>query len=62
MPWFDWLLAVGIAVAVLYVPWIFDDLAFRFGNPSGLDVAMGTLLMLALLEATWRCMWGQRCR
>ena len=56
MPWFDWLLAVGIAVAVLYVPWIFDDLASRVGNPSGLDVAMGTLLMLALREATRRCM------
>ena len=56
VPWFDWLLAIGIAVAVLYVPWTFDDLAFRVGNPSGLDVAMGTVLMLALLEATRRCM------
>ena len=56
VPWFDWLLAVGVAVAVLYVPWIFDDLAFRVGNPGTLDVVMGSVLMLALLEATRRCM------
>ncbi len=56
LPWYDWLLAGGVAVAVLYVPWTFDDLAFRVGNPNPLDVAMGTLLMLALLEATRRCM------
>jgi hypothetical protein len=24
----------GIARAVLYIPWIFDDLAFRVGNPD----------------------------
>ena len=52
----DWLLAAGIALSVLYIPWIFDDLAFRVGNPGTLDVAMGTLLILALLEATRRAM------
>ena len=31
VPWFDWLLALGIGAAVLYIPWIFDDLAFRVG-------------------------------
>jgi TRAP-type uncharacterized transport system fused permease subunit len=54
--WFDWLLAIGIAVAVLYIPWIFDDLAFRVGNPGPVDVAMGTVLIVALLEATRRSM------
>jgi TRAP transporter 4TM/12TM fusion protein len=56
LPWFDWLLAVLAAIAVLYIPWIFDDLMFRVGNPLPLDVVMGTVLLVALLEATRRCM------
>jgi TRAP transporter 4TM/12TM fusion protein len=56
VPWFDWLLALAIAVSVLYIPWIFDDLAFRVGNPGTLDVAMGSILLVALLEATRRSM------
>ena len=56
VPWFDWLLALGIAAAVLYIPWIFEDLAFRIGNPGTLDVVMGTVLIIALLEATRRSM------
>jgi TRAP transporter 4TM/12TM fusion protein len=56
VPWFDWLLAAAVAVSVLYIPYIFEDLTFRVGNPSSLDVAMGTVLMLSLLEATRRCM------
>jgi TRAP transporter 4TM/12TM fusion protein len=56
VPWFDWLLAIGIAASVLYIPWIFDDLAFRVGNPGPLDVAMGSILIVALLEATRRSM------
>ena len=56
VPWFDWLLALGIAASVLYIPWIFEDLAFRVGNPGALDVAMGTMLIVLLLEATRRSM------
>lgn len=56
VPWFDWLLAAAIAASVLYIPWIFDDLAFRVGNPGTLDVVMGSILILALLEATRRAM------
>ena len=56
VPWFDWLLALGIAASVLYIPWIFEDLAFRVGNPGTLDVAMGSMLILLLLEATRRSM------
>jgi TRAP transporter 4TM/12TM fusion protein len=56
VPWFDWVLAIAIALAVLYIPWIFDDLAFRVGNPGTLDVVMGSILVVALLEATRRCM------
>jgi TRAP transporter 4TM/12TM fusion protein len=36
------------------VPWIFNELAFRVGNPLPVDVAMGTILILCLLEATRR--------
>ena len=33
VPWFDWLLAVAVAASVLYIPYIFEDLTFRVGNP-----------------------------
>jgi TRAP transporter 4TM/12TM fusion protein len=51
---YDWLFALLAALASLYVPWIFNDLAFRVGNPLPEDVIMGTLLVVVLLEATRR--------
>ncbi|HET9208000.1 MAG TPA: TRAP transporter fused permease subunit, partial [Burkholderiaceae bacterium] len=56
VPWIDWLLALAVALSVLYIPYVFDDLAFRVGNPSGLDVAMGSILLVLLLESTRRSM------
>ncbi len=56
VPWFDWLLAAAVAAAVLYIPCIFEDLTFRVGNPLPLDVVMGSVLIVALLEATRRSM------
>jgi TRAP transporter 4TM/12TM fusion protein len=56
VPLIDWLLAVAVAAAVLYIPYVFDDLVFRVGNPGTLDVLMGTVLLLLLLEATRRAM------
>ncbi|MCC6868120.1 MAG: TRAP transporter permease [Burkholderiales bacterium] len=56
VPLYDWACAVLIAVAALYIPYVFDDLAFRVGNPNGLDVVMGTLLVILLIEATRRSM------
>ena len=56
VPWLDWMLAVAVAVAVLYIPYIFEDLTFRVGNPLTQDVVMGTILIVALLEATRRSM------
>jgi TRAP transporter 4TM/12TM fusion protein len=51
----DWALAIGAVVAVLHVPMIpLDELAFRVGNPTPTDVALGALLILVLLEATRR--------
>ncbi|NDP43343.1 MAG: TRAP transporter fused permease subunit, partial [Aromatoleum sp.] len=52
----DWVLGLAIAASVLYIPWIFEDLAFRVGNPSTLDVVMGSVLVVLLLEATRRAM------
>ena len=52
---FDWALAVGAVVAVMHVPFIpLDDLAFRVGNPTTLDVILGGILIAVLLEATRR--------
>src|SRR4051812_30983 len=56
VPLLDWLIALAVAASVLYIPYIFDDLAFRVGNPLLIDVAMGTILIVALLEATRRSM------
>lgn len=55
-PLVDWILAIGALVSALYVPWIFNDLAFRVGNPLPIDVVMGTILIATLLEATRRSM------
>ena len=56
VPWFDWLLAIAVAASVLYIPYIFEDLTFRVGNPLPIDVVMGSILIIALLEATRRSM------
>ena len=54
--WFDWVLAVAVAASVLYIPYVFEDLTFRVGNPLPIDVVMGSVLIVALLEATRRSM------
>ena len=56
LPLWDWVLGIAGLVSALYVPWIFNDLAFRVGNPLSIDVAMGTILIFVLLEATRRAM------
>jgi TRAP transporter 4TM/12TM fusion protein len=56
LPLLDWALAITGAVAALYVPWIYDQLAFRVGDPLPIDIVMGTVLILVLLEATRRSM------
>jgi TRAP transporter 4TM/12TM fusion protein len=56
IPLLDWGLAVAAVAAVLYVPSIFDDLAFLIGNPRPRDVAMGTVLVIVAIEATRRTM------
>jgi TRAP transporter 4TM/12TM fusion protein len=56
LPIWDWLLAIAGLVAALYVPWIYSDLAFRVGNPLPIDLIMGTILIVVLLEAVRRSM------
>ena len=56
LPLLDWAFLIGGIVSALYVPWVFDTLAMRVGNPTPLDVAMGTVLIATLLEATRRAM------
>lgn len=56
VPLVDWLLAGACAISVLYIPYVFDDLMFRVGNPSNMDVIMGSILFITLLEATRRSM------
>ena len=56
IPVYDWVLAIAGAVSAFYVPWIYDQLAFRVGNPLTLDIVMGTILLLTLMEAVRRSM------
>jgi len=56
IPLYDWIIAVALALSVLYIPYIFEDLAFRVGNPMPMDVFMGSILLIGLLEATRRAM------
>lgn len=56
IPVLDWAFAIAGATAAFYVPWIYDQLAFRVGNPLTIDIVMGTLLLVVLLEAVRRSM------
>ena len=56
LPLYDWGFALLAVVASLYIPYVFDDLTFRIGNPDTIDVVMGTILIVLLLEATRRAM------
>lgn len=56
VPLYDWVLALAVAASVLYIPWVFNDLAFRVGNPDLSDVVFGSILFITLLEATRRSM------
>ncbi len=52
LPVTDWVLAFAGAISAFYVPWVYDQIQFRIGNPSHLDVIMGTTLLVVLLEAS----------
>lgn len=56
VPVIDWGLAAAAAAASLYIPYVFNELAFRVGDPLPQDVVMGTIMILLVLEATRRAM------
>lgn len=56
LPVLDWVFAIAAAVSAFYVPYVYDQLQFRIGNPNQLDIVMGTILLLTLLEAVRRSM------
>lgn len=56
LPVTDWVLGLAGAVSAFYVPWVYDQLQFRIGNPNQLDIIMGTILIVTLLEAVRRSM------
>ena len=62
VPFYDWALFAAAVVSSLYLPAIFHDIAFKTGNPDPIDVAMGTILTLVVIEATRRTMgWALVC-
>jgi TRAP transporter 4TM/12TM fusion protein len=54
VPWQDWLFAIVGAATALYLIVFYKELSLRPGNPTGLDVVVGTVGVLLLLEATRR--------
>lgn len=61
VPIYDWLLFVLVAVASMYVAityngffGVLDELNFRIGNPTGIDLLMGTAMVLIVMEAARR--------
>ena len=56
LPLYDWVFALLAVASSLYIPYVFDDLAFRIGNPDTIDVVMGSTLIVLMLEATRRAM------
>lgn len=56
LPLSDWVFMAAGAISAFYVPWIYADLAFRVGNPLPIDITMGTILIVVLLEAVRRSM------
>ncbi len=50
----DYILAAGGATAALYIVIAWDDLALRSGSPTLLDILMGLLIVVLLLEAARR--------
>ena len=57
LPVTDWLLAGAAGAAALYLPLLpIREVAMRVGDPSPTDVVAGSILILAVLEATRRAM------
>ncbi len=56
IPVLDLLLAAASAVAALFIWWDFDQLVWRQGIPSLVDIIMGSALIILLLEGARRAL------
>ena len=54
IPWFDWALAIASACTIAYLFIWYEALSSRPGNPIAADIAVATIGVLLLLEATRR--------
>ena len=54
IPLYDILFAILATTAALYIWWDYENLVYRQGIPSTLDIVMGTILIILLLEAARR--------
>ncbi|MFC4354497.1 TRAP transporter permease [Chryseomicrobium palamuruense] len=54
IPWYDYLLALLSVVVGLYWPIFYDDIVFRAGSLSTVDLIVGVLAILLTLEAARR--------
>ncbi len=54
IPWYDFILAGLSMLSTLYLVFNFNALTMRSGMPSALDLGMGLLLIVLILEATRR--------
>jgi TRAP transporter 4TM/12TM fusion protein len=52
--WWDWALAAAAIVTVGYVAWFADELQFRAAVPNTLDLVLGAVCMILVLEGTRR--------
>lgn len=55
IPWYDWVLAVLAAVPNLYIIINYEEIASRVGIVTTLDVVMGLIMIVTILEAGRRC-------
>lgn len=51
LPWWDVLLAAAGFVCVFYIFYFYEDLVHRIGEPTQMDIYMGILTVLLILEA-----------
>ncbi len=57
VPLYDWILAFGTPVIVMFLPLLPTEIVgMRVGNPDTIDVVIGTALILLVLETTRRTM------
>ncbi len=54
VPLYDWAAAAAVVAASLYIPLSYSTIQFRIGDPLAVDVAIGTVMVLLVLEGTRR--------